>query len=72
MPYFVYRVLASAQLRKLAEFDAFRDASSFAKTLRSADDAARAGKVKVMFADNERLAEDLLCAVRDPGPIGDD
>jgi len=25
-----------------------------------------------MFADNEQLAEDLLCRIREPGPIGDD
>jgi hypothetical protein len=72
MPYFVYRVIAPAQLQKLAEFDAFRDASSHAKALRGADSTATAGKVKVMFAENERLAEDLLRAAREPGPIGDD
>jgi len=72
MPYFVYRVLPFAQLQKLAEFDSFREASNHAKALRAADAAAASGKVKVMFADNEQLAEDLLCAVREPGPIGDD
>jgi hypothetical protein len=72
MPYFVYRVLPMAQLQKLAQFDAFRDASNHAKALRAADAAGTPGKVKVMFADNEQLAEDLLCAVREPGPIGDD
>ncbi|MBK7548779.1 MAG: S24 family peptidase [Rhodoferax sp.] len=30
------------------------------------------GKIKVMFADNELQAEDLLCQVRVPGPKGDD
>ena len=29
-------------------------------------------KVKVMFADNQQLAEDLLCQVREAGPTGDD
>lgn len=29
-------------------------------------------KIKVMFADNEDLAVELLCRVREPGPTGDD
>ena len=29
-------------------------------------------KIKVMFADNQGIAEDLLCQIREPGPTGDD
>lgn len=72
MPYYIYRVLPYAQLEKLAEFDAFQPASAHAKALRAAERDAPAGKVKVMFADNEQIAEDLLCQIRDPGPSGDD
>ncbi|MEW6706543.1 MAG: hypothetical protein AB1430_16975 [Pseudomonadota bacterium] len=72
MPYYVYRVKPFAQLEKLAEFGAFRDASAHAKALRAAAGAERGAKVKVMFAENELMAEDLLCQVRDPGPAGDD
>ena len=72
MPYYIYRVLPYAQLEKLAEFDAFTPASAHAKALRAAERDAPAGKVKVMFADNEQIAEDLLCEVRNPGPSGDD
>ena len=72
MPYYIYRVLPYAQLEKLAEFDAFKPASEHAKALRAAERDAPAGKVKVMFAENEQIAEDLLCQVRDPGPSGDD
>ena len=45
----------------------------FTKALRAAGapDAA-AGKVKVMFAENELQAEDLLSQVREAGPSGDD
>ena len=32
----------------------------------------RDAQIKVMFAENERLAEDLLCQIRDPGPAGDE
>jgi hypothetical protein len=72
MPYFVYRVLPFAQLEKLAEFAAFRDASTHAKALRAAPDLAPQARIKVMFAGDERTAEDLLCQVRDPEPAGDD
>jgi hypothetical protein len=72
VPYYIYRVLPYAQLEKLAEFDAFVLASTHAKALRAAERDAPAGKVKVMFADNEQIAEDLLCQIRDPGPSGDD
>lgn len=76
MPYYIYRVLPFAQLEKLGEFSAFKEASVQAKALRAADAGASTsgapGKVKVMFADNELQAEDLLCQIRDPGPSGDD
>ncbi|MCU0813285.1 MAG: hypothetical protein MUC32_02805 [Burkholderiaceae bacterium] len=68
MPYYVYRVGTLGVLTKLAEFPAFRDASAFAKTQRVADAAGATGRVKVMFADNELAAEDLLGQVREPGP----
>lgn len=72
MPYYIYRLLPDAQLEKLAEFDAFKAASAHAKAMRAAERGAPAAKVKVMFADNEQLAEDLLCQIRDPAPSGDD
>jgi len=72
VPYYIYRVLPMAQLEKLAEFDAFKEASMHAKTLRAAQPAGAPGKIKVMFAENELQAEDLLCQIRDPRPIGDD
>ena len=71
MPYFVFSIQPFAQIRKLAEFAAFKEASAHAKALRAAqvDDSAT---IKVMFAENEQLAEDLLCQLRDPSPAGDD
>ncbi len=72
MPYYIYRVGPFAQLKKLAEFDAFKPASVHAKALRALPDHPPQSKVKVMFAGNERMAEELLCQVRDAGPPGDD
>jgi len=72
MPYFVFSIRPFAQIRKLAEFPSFRDASTHAKALRAAQTDQRDARIKVMFAENEQLAEDLLCQIREPGPAGDE
>ena len=72
MPYYVYRVGPFAQLLKLAEFDAFKPASAHAKALRAAPGQPPQSKVKVMFAGSEQMAEELLCQVREAGPLGDE
>lgn len=72
MPYYIYRLKPFHQLEKLAEFAAFKDASAQAKQWRAAADAATAEPIKVIFADNELHAEDLLSQVREPAATGDD
>ena len=72
MPYYIYRVKPFAQLEKLATFDAFGEASARAKTLRATQSAEAPGKIKMIFADDELQAEDLLCQVRDAPPRGDE
>jgi hypothetical protein len=72
MPYYIYRVKPFSQLEKLTEFDLFNDASAHAKALRADEGTDSTGKIKVMFADNEWQAEDLLCQVRVAGPRGDE
>ncbi len=72
MPYYIYLVKPFAQLEKLAAFDAFAEASANAKSLRAAQNAGTQGKIKVIFAENELQAEDLLCQVRDAPPRGDE
>jgi hypothetical protein len=72
MPYYVYAVRPFAQLEKLAEFDAFRDASRHAKALRGAQPAANTTNIRVMFAHSPLAAEDLLLQVREAGPAGDE
>lgn len=72
MPYYIYLVKPFAQLEKLGEHPAFKDASVHAKALRAEAPSAAPGQVKVMFAENEWMAEDLLCQVRERGPSGDD
>lgn len=72
MPYYIYRVKPFAQLERLAAFDTFAEASAQAKTLRATQSAVAPGKIKVMFADDELQAEDLLCQVRDAPLRGDE
>jgi hypothetical protein len=71
MPYYIFRVKPFAQLEKLEEHRVFRDASLRAKALR-ADQGRDAPPIKVIYAETQQQAEDLLCQVRDPAPLGDD
>ena len=72
MPYYVFAVKPFAQLEKLAEFTAFKEASAHAKALRAAPPGDAQVRIKVMFADNPLAAEDLLLQVREAGPSGDE
>ncbi|MDP1900603.1 MAG: hypothetical protein Q8K96_09135 [Rubrivivax sp.] len=72
MPYYVFAVKPFAQLEMLAEFSAFKEASTHAKALRSAQPAGDAARIKVMFADSPLAAEDLLLQVRQAAPTGDE
>jgi len=76
MPYYLYRVTEIGpvkQLVKLTEFDVFKEASLEAKRLRKADDLPPGAAIKVIHADNELIAEDLLHQVRAAEPLtGDD
>ena len=72
MSYYIYLIKPFSQLDKLAEFATYNDASAHAKALRAQQSADTPGKIKIMFADNELQAEDLLCQVRTAPPKGDD
>ena len=70
MPYFVYKIFENPirHLEKLEQHDAFRAASDRAKQLRSELASDVPYVVKVIFAENELHAEDLLNQVRAPAP----
>ena len=72
MPYYVFNVKPMAQLEMLAEFDAFKDASAFAKVQRAQDSSDRKRLIKVMFGEHQLAAEDLLSQVRERPREGDD
>ena len=75
MPYFVYKIteFPIRRLEKLEQHDAYRDASQRAKELRNALPGDSKSTVKVIFAETELHAEDLLSQVREAAPeLGDD
>ncbi len=65
MPYYVYRITDSAaglvkQLKLLDTFESYRDAKQLTKKIRLEMDRSDSAQIKVMFADNELLAEEQL------------
>lgn len=75
MPYYIYRVTQLGpvkQLEKLAQYDAFKEASAEAKRLRKETDLQQS-KIQVVFGENELQAEEALNTVRPAEPLtGDD
>ena len=75
MPYYIYQLTQTGplrQLEKLAQFDAFKEASTEAKRLRREADLTQC-KIQVVFGDNELQAEEALSTVRPAEPLtGDD
>jgi hypothetical protein len=73
MPYYLYEIVEQPirQVKKIGAHPSFKEAGAEAKRLRAA--GSYAGSVKVIFAENELQAEDLLSQLREPPPmIGDD
>ena len=72
MPYFVYRIKNRPfkTLEKVSAFDSFREASAYAKSIRTDQDEGT--QIKVIFAETELQAEDLLNEVRQPQITGEE
>ncbi len=75
MPYFIYRITAQPirLLKNLEQHDSYREASARVKQLRAELAGGSTALIKMIHADSELHAEDLLNEVREaaPGP-GDD
>ena len=71
MPYYVFKMSSpeGMELVKNLEFidkyESFRDAKNFAKTQRAELGSEDAAQIKVMFAENQLLAEEQLLAYRE-------
>ena len=70
MPYYVYKMesFPIRRLEYLAHFDTFKEASVEAKQRRNTMELKDGQVVKVMFAESELEAEDLLSQVRPKPP----
>jgi hypothetical protein len=71
MPYYVFKMSSPdgmplvKNLDLLNDFESFREAKNFAKEQRALLDKDDKSQIKVMFADNQLLAEEQLLAYRE-------
>lgn len=75
MPYYIYHVteFPVRQLKKIEQHDTYREASARIKQLRTELAVGSPAMIKMIHAETEFDAEDLLNQVRDPAPeLGDD
>jgi hypothetical protein len=75
MPYFIYRITEQPirLLKNMGQHETYRDASARVKQLRAELSDNSAALIKMIHADSDLLAEDLLNEVRVAAPEpGDD
>ena len=71
MPYYIYKISAQAgmslvkNLELLGESGSFKEAKAEARKMREKQDGAEGVTIKVMFAENQLLAEEQLLEHRD-------
>jgi hypothetical protein len=68
MPYFVYKIFEKPirQLEMLEQHEAFREASNRTKQMRGELSGDAHYTIKMIFAETELHAEDLLNQIREP------
>ena len=71
MPYYVFKMSSPEgmelvkNLELIGDYESFREAKNFAKTKRAELEKGDTAQIKVMFADNQLLAEEQLLAYRE-------
>lgn len=70
MPYYVFRINQGPaaivkNMELVGEFEEYKEAQSHAKQLRAEQAGGDDAQIKVMFADNQLQAEELLMEKRD-------
>ncbi len=71
MPYYVFKMSSPEgmelvkNLELIGDYESFRDAKNFAKSQRAELDSTDTTQIKVMFADNQLLAEEQLMIHRE-------
>ena len=75
MPYYIYKVFdfPLKRVEKIEQHEVYRQGADRSKILRRELALTEKCNVKMMFAENELQAEELLMQVREPAPeLGDD
>jgi len=74
MPYFIYKIGPMSILEKQGQADSYKEAKAIANERRRDLDPKSGQVVKMIFADNELAAEDVLSQPRelDASLAGDD
>lgn len=74
MPYYIYKIGPLNILEKQGQADSFKEAKAAANALRKQLDPNAGQAIKMIFAENELAAEDILSQPRelDPTLSGDD
>lgn len=75
MPYYIYKIFEFPMKRveKIEQHDVYKQGAERSKFLRKELALTEQCNVKMIFAENELQAEDLLMQVREPLPeLGDD
>ncbi|MCW8933754.1 MAG: hypothetical protein OQK98_03430 [Gammaproteobacteria bacterium] len=70
MPYYVYKIETAElvmikQLELIKTFEKFKEAKNFARDVRAGQAETDVAEIKVMFADNQLAAEEMLMETRD-------
>lgn len=72
MAYYVYKIFPSKRLEYVDEFDAYREAKVFTRSMRKELTTEDDYVVRMMFAPSSEQAERLLKEVREARPLGED
>lgn len=75
MPYYVYKVFdfPLKRVEKIEQHEKYKEGAERSKFLRRELALSEKCNVKMIFAENELQAEELLMQVREPAPeLGDD
>jgi len=75
MPYYIYKLFEFPMKRveKIEQHEVYKQAADRSKLLRKELALSEQCNVKMIFAENELQAEELLMQVREPAPeLGDD
>ena len=75
MPYYIYKIFEfpMKRLEKIEQHDIYKQGGDRSKVLRKELALTEQCNVKMVFAENELQAEELLMQVREPLPeLGDD